>query len=120
MERSRASSARNEENTKSLSKSKSDRKLKTIRISYNIGRGDLETKVRQAREHLERGCRVKLEMRLRGRENEHAGLALILMKGTVASLTTPTTVIERPPTQSGRSIEAQLVMTQSALAMKSS
>lgn len=44
--------------------------LKGIRISFKIGQHDLDMKVNQARKFLERGDRVKLELILRGRENQ--------------------------------------------------
>lgn len=42
--------------------------LKVIRIGFNISPHDLETKVKMAERFLKKGDKVKIEMRLRGRE----------------------------------------------------
>jgi len=42
--------------------------LKGIRIGFNISHHDLETKARIAEKFLKKGDKVKIEMRLRGRE----------------------------------------------------
>lgn len=46
----------------------SSNKDKVIKISYNIGEHDLETKRRQIRKFLNRGLAVKIQMRVFGRE----------------------------------------------------
>lgn len=43
--------------------------LKEIRLSYQIGNHDLQTKVRKVQQFLKEGHRVKLSIRFRGREN---------------------------------------------------
>lgn len=48
---------------------------KTIKISLRIGEHDLEFRVNQAVNFLADGDRVKIEMQLRGRENQHSDLA---------------------------------------------
>lgn len=42
--------------------------LKGIRLGFNISQHDLETRVRQAEKFLKAGDKVRIEMRLRGRE----------------------------------------------------
>lgn len=42
--------------------------LKGIRLTFNISTHDLETRARQAEAFLKKGDKVKIEMRLRGRE----------------------------------------------------
>ncbi len=42
--------------------------LKGIRLSFNISSHDLETRARAAEKFLKRGDKVKIEMRLKGRE----------------------------------------------------
>ena len=49
--------------------------LKAIRISYNISSHDLETKAKMAEKFLNKGDKVRIELRLKGREKalrEHA------------------------------------------------
>ena len=48
---------------------------KEIRLSINIDIGDFNTKVNQARKFLAKGDKVKVSIRLRGREMAHANLA---------------------------------------------
>jgi translation initiation factor IF-3 len=45
--------------------------IKELRIRYTTDVGDLETKLRQAREFLAEGDKVKFSMRFRGREIAH-------------------------------------------------
>jgi len=49
--------------------------LKNVRITFNISSHDLETKAGNAIKFLNEGDNVKIEMRLRGRENIFSNLA---------------------------------------------
>jgi len=42
--------------------------LKTVRLSFNISLHDVETKANQAKKFLEKGDKVRIELRLKGRE----------------------------------------------------
>jgi len=48
---------------------------KSIRIGFNEGEHDLETKVKRAEKFLEEGKTVTIEMKLRGRQKAHFDLA---------------------------------------------
>jgi len=48
---------------------------KSIRIGFNEGDHDLETKVKRAEKFLEEGKTVTIEMKLRGRQKAHFDLA---------------------------------------------
>jgi translation initiation factor IF-3 len=48
---------------------------KTIKLSLRIGDHDLEVRANQGTKFLEDGDKVKIELQLRGRENQHADLA---------------------------------------------
>lgn len=91
---------------------KQERKLKTIQVSYGIAQGDLDTKVRQAREHLDKGCRVKFEMRMKGRQNAHPDIALGKMSDIIEGLKEPRIVVEKHPVLNGKIVEAMLVAKQ--------
>ncbi|OGL96051.1 translation initiation factor IF-3 [Candidatus Uhrbacteria bacterium RIFOXYB12_FULL_58_10] len=54
--------------------------IKGIRLSLRIGDHDLDIRRQQARKFFERGDKVKIELRLRGRERAHVDVA----KGVVA------------------------------------
>lgn len=86
--------------------------MKTIQVSYNIAEGDLKTKTRQAKEHLDKGCRVKIELRMKGRQNAHPDIALERVRSMVSELTDPKIVIEKQPTLNGKTVEAMLIAKQ--------
>lgn len=50
--------------------------LKEIRLTPNIGDHDIGYKAKQAREFFDKGFKIKISMRLRGRENAFVGNAL--------------------------------------------
>jgi translation initiation factor IF-3 len=56
-------------------KTKKSSQLKTICLGFNISSHDLEIRVKQAEKFLKKGDRVKIEMRLRGREKALADFA---------------------------------------------
>lgn len=49
---------------------------KEIRLSINIDIGDFNTKVNQAKKFLSKGDKVKVSIRLKGREMAHSNLAV--------------------------------------------
>jgi len=57
------------------SKAKGVGELKGIRISFGISQHDLQTKANLAEKFLKKGNKIKLEMRLKGRENLFSNLA---------------------------------------------
>ena len=50
--------------------------VKGIRIGFTTGKHDLELRARQAQKFLATGDKVRVDMRLRGREKAHGPLAL--------------------------------------------
>lgn len=49
--------------------------VKEVKMSFNIGRGDFLTKVSKIEKFVNSGHKVKLSMRMRGREITHIGIA---------------------------------------------
>lgn len=49
--------------------------LKEIRLTFTISSHDLETRVKQAEKFLQKGNRVRIALRLRGRQNALEGYA---------------------------------------------
>jgi translation initiation factor IF-3 len=49
--------------------------LKEIRLSYNISDHDIETRVKQAEKFLQKGNRLRVTLRLKGRQNALEGYA---------------------------------------------
>lgn len=65
-------SAKKKKQNQKESKAKND--IKEIRLRPAIDQHDLETKAKQARKFLEKGQKVKLDVRLRGRERRRPEL----------------------------------------------
>jgi len=87
-------------------KKRSEQQIKELRIRYRTDVGDLETKLKRAREFLEEGDKVKFSMRFKGREIMYIDLGREKFDTIVARLADVATVDERSP-QQGR----QLFMT---------
>ncbi len=52
---------------------------KEIKMSINIGKGDFDTKLRHVMKFIENGDKVKISIRMRGREITHLDLAKTMM-----------------------------------------
>mgnify|MGYP000265311858 FL=1 len=57
--------------------------LKEIKMSFNIGRGDFLTKVSKIEKFIKNGDKVKVSMRMRGREITHIDLARVMINEVV-------------------------------------
>ncbi len=92
-----------------LKKSKEARKnqkvveLKEIWLSMTIDVGDLNVKAKQTQKFLRSGNKVKVSIRMRGRQNAHSDLGIDVMQRFFA-LVENDAVIEKKPMQEGRSI----------------
>lgn len=72
--------------TKKETKKQEGGELKEIRLTYTISRHDLETKVEQAAKFLQKGNRVRITLRLRGRQNALEGYAREKIETFLAAL----------------------------------
>ena len=77
--------------------------FKEVRLAVKIDVHDLKTKARRAAEFLDKGDRVKVTVRFRGREISHANLGRDLLMRT-AEVLAEHGVIERQPLLEGRSM----------------
>ncbi|MDH5654388.1 MAG: translation initiation factor IF-3 [Spirochaetia bacterium] len=77
--------------------------VKEIKLRPKIGTHDFELKRDQAREFLEKGDKVKVSLRFRGREIAHPELGTVLMEKLTEELS-EVSVIEAPPKFEGRQI----------------
>lgn len=50
--------------------------IKGLRIGFTTGRHDLELRARQAEKFIKNGDKVRIAMKLRGREKAHGNLAI--------------------------------------------
>lgn len=76
---------------------------KEIRLSLNIDIGDFNTKVNQARKFLSKGDKLKVSIRLRGREMAHPELGETNMQRFADELAEEATVDKKPKLE-GRQI----------------
>ncbi|MEK7167963.1 MAG: translation initiation factor IF-3 [Patescibacteria group bacterium] len=60
--------------------------VKTVKLSLRISQHDLDFKAAKATEFLENGDKARVELQLRGRENQHADLAFAEIKKFVETV----------------------------------
>lgn len=77
--------------------------LKEIWLSMTIDVGDLNVKARQAQKFLAGGNKVKVSIRMRGRQNAHSNLGVDVMNRFYAIVGNDA-VMEKRPTFEGRDI----------------
>lgn len=82
--------------------------IKEIRMSPNIDQNDLNTKVGAAKKFLERGDRVKVTIRFRGREMAHMNESVHILTDFANSLV-DIAVVDKAPKVEGRSMSLFLV-----------
>ncbi|NPB04384.1 MAG: translation initiation factor IF-3 [Thermotogae bacterium] len=75
--------------------------LKEIELTPTIGEHDLQVKLKKAREFLEKGHKVKIEIRMRGRQMLHTDLTHKLAERVIAMLD-EVAAVETEPKQEGR------------------
>ena len=69
--------------------------VKEVRLSPNIDTNDLNTKIGSARKFLEKGNKVKVTLRFRGREMGHPEIGLETMK-RFAEVCSEIAAVEKP------------------------
>ena len=77
--------------------------IKEIRLSPNIDANDLNTKVSAARKFLEKGNKVKVTLRFRGREMSHMANSKHILDD-IAEQLADVAVVEKPSKVEGRSL----------------
>lgn len=81
--------------------------VKGIRLSVRIGKHDLEFKSKQTLEFLSQGHKVKIEVRMRGREQAHPELAFDLLRKFLSLITVEFTT-ESPAKKLGNTVSAMI------------
>ncbi len=89
---------------KEASKKQKVVEIKEIRLSLNIDTHDYETKLGHARRFLAEGNRLKVSIRLRGREMAHSSRGIEVM-GRFAESLNEVAVVDKPAKLEGRSIQ---------------
>lgn len=94
------------------SKSQKTLTLKEIRFRPNVGMHDVDTKLKAIREFLEEGNKVKVVVRMRGRELAHPERAAVLLDGLAERVKPHNT--ERPAQADARTRTMIISPTKSA------
>jgi len=81
-------------------KSQTKVEIKEIRLRPKISEHDINYRLRDARKFLERGAKVKVRLRFRGREVTHPEVATELMNRVAAELS-DVAIIEKRPSREG-------------------
>ena len=77
--------------------------VKEVRLSPNIEANDMRTKANMARKFLEKGDRVKVTLRFRGREMAHMQASRHILEDFAKELE-DVAVVDKPIKQEGRSL----------------
>ena len=77
--------------------------LKEVRLSPNIEENDIKTKSNMARKFIEKGDKVKVTLRFRGREMAHMSKSKVVLDNFAERLS-DIAVIEKAPKLEGRSM----------------
>ena len=83
--------------------------IKEVRLSPNIETNDLNTKVNAARKFLEKGDKVKVTLRFRGREMAHMSSSKHILDDFAEQLS-EIAVVEKPAKVEGRSMAMVLAV----------
>lgn len=78
--------------------------VKEVRLSPNIEANDMNTKANMARKFLEKGAKVKVTLRFRGREMAHMTSSKHVLDD-FAALLADISVVEKPAKLEGRSMQ---------------
>ena len=74
--------------------------VKEVRLSPNIDKNDLNTKINQARKFLSKGDKVKVTLRFRGRELAHVNSSKVILEQQLSDIA----VVDKQPKFEGRSM----------------
>ena len=76
--------------------------IKSIRITFQIGPGDKERLQEQAREFLDEGHKVKIELMLRGRQKQYKDKAIEIMKQFAEGISEDVAIEQNTKMQGGK------------------
>lgn len=83
-------------------------KEKEVCFRYAIDEHDLETKMNQAKSFLERGDKVRVVVKFKGRENAHKDQGWVIIRKAL-DMIGDAAAIEQPPKVEGNNITAKIV-----------
>lgn len=77
--------------------------IKELTLNYKIGEHDFQVRVKSIERFIEHGDKVKMSVKLRGREEQHSNLAIDLLN-KFAESTKDIAAVERAPKMEGRQV----------------
>lgn len=77
--------------------------IKEITVSYKIGEHDYQVRLKRLKDFIVDGNKVKMTVRLRGREEQHSNLAIELLE-RYALDSEDVAIVERPPLREGKNV----------------
>lgn len=90
------------------SKKQSAVELKEIQLSATIDVGDMNTKAKQTDKFLQKGNKVKVALKLKGRQMQHADIAFEVINKFLSMLEENSYKIDKPAKLEGRTINMTL------------
>ena len=90
------------------SKKQSVVELKEVQLSATIDVGDMKTKANQSAKFLSKGNKVKIALRLKGRQMQHADLAFAVVNDFLAMLPEGSYKVDKPAKLEGRIISTTI------------
>lgn len=100
-----------------IRKDKEDRKkssvikVKEVQLSQTIDIGDIKIKAKRTIEFLEEGCKVKVVIRMRGRQKAHPEISMDVMK-RFYEMVAESAVKEKEPVQEGAAVIIMMLAPQ--------
>ena len=100
-----------------IRKDKEDRKkssvikVKEVQLSQTIDIGDIKIKAKRTVEFLEEGCKVKVVIRMRGRQKAHPEISMDVMK-RFYEMVSEVAVKEKEPVQEGAAVIIMMLAPQ--------
>ena len=90
------------------SKKQSVVELKEVQLSATIDVGDMKTKANQSAKFLSKGNKIKIALRLKGRQMQHADLAFTVVNDFLAMLPEGSYKVDKPAKLEGRIISTTI------------
>ena len=90
------------------SKKQSVVELKEVQLSATIDVGDMKTKANQSAKFLSKGNKIKIALRLKGRQMQHADLAFAVVNDFLAMLPEGSYKVDKPAKLEGRIISTTI------------
>ncbi|MCI7583768.1 MAG: translation initiation factor IF-3 [Christensenellaceae bacterium] len=90
------------------SKKQSVVELKEVQLSATIDVGDMKTKANQSAKFLFKGNKIKIALRLKGRQMQHADLAFAVVNDFLAMLPEGSYKVDKPAKLEGRIISTTI------------